>query len=66
MYITNSRANEILAEWVESKKLEVGYHIDEDLLENSEFPVPDFMAARHQYEKRQEDPQEPVLPKIDR
>ena len=66
MYITNTRANEILAEWVERKKLDVGYHIDEDLLKNSEFPLPDYMVRRREYEERQEDPREPVLPRIDR
>jgi len=66
MYMANTRADEVLAEWVRSKKLEVGYHIDEDLLENSELPLPDFMVGRSQYEERQENPEEPVLPKIDR
>jgi len=51
---------------VRNRKLEVGYQIDEDLLENSEFPLPDFMVGRRQYGERQENPEEPVLPKIDR
>jgi len=66
MYITNSRANEDLAEWVKSKKLEVGFHVDEDLMMRSRFPLPDFMVTRHEFEERQENPEEPVLPKIDR
>jgi parvulin-like peptidyl-prolyl isomerase len=66
MYITNTRANEILAEWVDRRKLEVGYHIDEDLLRNSAFPPPDYMARRQAYEERQKDTREPVLPKMDR
>jgi len=63
-YITSTRANEMLAEWVERKKLEVGYYVDEALLRKSEFPFPDFKAKRREYEERQESSKEPVLPKI--
>jgi parvulin-like peptidyl-prolyl isomerase len=65
MYIANTRANEDLAEWVKDRKNEVGFYIDEDLMMKSRFPLPDFMAARRRYEERREDPEEPVLPKIE-
>ncbi len=66
MYITNTRANELLVAWVEEKKLEVGYRMDEDLMRRSAFPPPDYMAMRVEYEKRQEETEDPILPKIDR
>ncbi|MGD8628039.1 MAG: peptidyl-prolyl cis-trans isomerase [bacterium] len=65
MYVTNSRADEDLAEWVKARKLEVGFHIDEDLIRKSTFPFPDYVSRRRQYEERQENPEEPVLPKIE-
>jgi hypothetical protein len=66
VYMMNTRANEALAEWVDRKKLEVAYHVDEELLRRSEFPLPDHVARRRGFEKRQEDPREPVLPRIDK
>lgn len=65
-YITNTRANDLLTSWVAEKKKEVGYYLDEDLLRKSDFPPPDYMARRVEYEERQAEAEEPVLPKIDR
>jgi parvulin-like peptidyl-prolyl isomerase len=66
VYISNSKANEALAELVDRKKREVGYRVDEELLRNSEFPLPERMARNKELDKRQEDPRQPVLPRIDK
>jgi parvulin-like peptidyl-prolyl isomerase len=41
-FITNTRANEMLAEWVGEKKAEVGFSIDEDLLGRVSLPLPGY------------------------
>jgi parvulin-like peptidyl-prolyl isomerase len=42
-YVTNSKANSLLAEWVNRKRDEVGFWIDEDLLRRVTLPKPDFL-----------------------
>ena len=64
MSITSVKADELLSEWVENRKAEVGYRVNEDLLRDSKFPPPAYKAKRLAYEKRQESEEEPVLPKI--
>jgi len=45
-FIANSRANELLAEWVKQKKQEIGFTINEDLLRTVTLPLPEYMGLR--------------------
>jgi parvulin-like peptidyl-prolyl isomerase len=41
-FITNTRANEMLAEWVGKREAEVGFEINQDLLGRVSLPVPEY------------------------
>jgi parvulin-like peptidyl-prolyl isomerase len=41
-YISNARANELLTEWVNNKKREVGFRVNEDLLKRASVPEPEY------------------------
>jgi parvulin-like peptidyl-prolyl isomerase len=45
-YITNTRANELLKDWVTSKKSEVNFTINEQLLDSIWLPPPEFVSHR--------------------
>ncbi len=47
-YIENTRANELLSEWVTAKEQEIGFRIDEDLLGRITLPEPAYRG----YERR--------------
>jgi parvulin-like peptidyl-prolyl isomerase len=64
-YITNSQANELLAEWVAGKYAEVGFVIDEGLLGEVELPLPEYLQRRYTPEEEDEVEEEvQPLPKI--
>ncbi len=42
IYISNARANELLTEWVNDKKREVGFRVNESLLRRAAFPEPEY------------------------
>jgi hypothetical protein len=42
IYISNARANELLTEWVNNKKREVGFRVNEDLLRRAGLPEPEY------------------------
>ncbi len=50
-FVANTRANEVLAEWVKQKKDEVGFWIDEDLLKRITLPEPEYRSNVRQPER---------------
>ena len=53
-FVTNTKANDLLAEWVTSKKDEVGFWIDEDLLRRVALPRPVYMERAPESEDEDE------------
>jgi len=64
MYITNTRANEMLSDFVTRKREEVGFTVNEELLRDVWLPDPTY--ARPEYEEVEPGEEEPApaLPKI--
>lgn len=46
VYVANSRANDVLSEWVNSKKAEVGFRINEDLLRRVALTEPEYRTHK--------------------
>ena len=44
VYIASSRANDLLSEWVSSKKTEAGFRVNEDLLRRITLPEPEYRS----------------------
>jgi hypothetical protein len=64
IFITNTRANEMLADFVERRREEVGFRLNEDLLRSVWLPEPVYAPAEYdETEQGEEEPPQP-LPKI--
>jgi parvulin-like peptidyl-prolyl isomerase len=44
VHLTNTRANNVLAEWVNAREAEVGLRVNEDLLAEVRLPMPDYKS----------------------
>jgi parvulin-like peptidyl-prolyl isomerase len=44
LFIANSQANDLLTQWVNTKKEEVGFRVNEDLLARVRLPTPEYKA----------------------
>jgi parvulin-like peptidyl-prolyl isomerase len=66
VYITNTRANEMLTEFVDRKQDEIGFTLNEELLRDVRLPTPEYARRRHKAGVVSEDEEEPptVLPKL--
>jgi peptidyl-prolyl cis-trans isomerase C len=43
-YLTNKRANGLLAQWVDARREETGFRVNEDLLNSVDLPMPDYKS----------------------
>ncbi len=64
MYITNTRANEMLSDFVALKHKEVGFTLNEELLRKVWLPEPGYAPAEHEEVEPGEEGPAPPLPKI--
>jgi parvulin-like peptidyl-prolyl isomerase len=64
MYITNTRANEMLADFVNRKREEVGFTLNEELLREVWLPKPEYAPTEYEEAEPGEEEPPPALPKI--
>jgi parvulin-like peptidyl-prolyl isomerase len=64
IYITNTRANEMLSEFVKQKQDEVGFTLNENLLREVWLPMPDYTRPEQQESEPGEEDLPPPLPKM--
>lgn len=64
MFITNTRANEMLADFVSRKREELGFTINEELLRNVRLPEPEYAPTEYEEPEPEEEEAPPPLPKI--
>jgi parvulin-like peptidyl-prolyl isomerase len=64
MYITNTRTNEMLAEFFNRKREEVGFTLNEEILRSVPLPEPDYAPVEYDEAAPVEEQPPPVLPKI--
>ena len=64
MFITNTRANEMLADFVSGKREELGFSIDEELLRTVWLPEPKYAPAEYEEVEPDEEEAPEALPKI--
>jgi parvulin-like peptidyl-prolyl isomerase len=64
MFITNTRANDALSEFVSRKREELGFRVDEELLRTVTLPDPEYAPADYEETEPEEGEAPSPLPKI--